>query len=195
VGSSMLGGCSGAMEEGVESEDVAVLEELLDSNVATCGAATANQTYTNMLPSPAFITPATYAAGANGCANAYFVDVNDYRTNFGGYYSRIVWGDTVPTTEATCLARKVKVFVFEKPATGAAIFVDQKTVTGTWIPGVSPFCELPAVNVDSPQVGFPGAFTLTTGKNYKFAISADTGGANPTMKKIKLVRIKRPRPI
>jgi hypothetical protein len=198
----MLTACGASQGEEALTE-YSELEEALNGNAVTCGQAAANQSFQGIFST--FTSPDNYAAGANGCGGAYFVDVSNYRNTAAssGKYNRAAWAEAVPTTQAACEQIRLEVYVFEKNSNGTATFVDNKSVVGSWDPGVvfppgavcggnlcigSPaVCHVPSLSVDHNGV-LPGSFALTKGKNYKFAMRARdlTNAASPAYKKFKL---------
>jgi hypothetical protein len=196
----LVGGCSAGAEDGTldESEVIDQLEESLSDNEVKCGEAAADATFTRVFSSTT--TPSNYDAGKNGCGKAYFADVNDYRTSNGDKYNAASYGGAVPTTRTACEATRMKVYVFEKQSDGTADFVASATSRGFWDPGMpggsGGFCYVPTVYFEGFQSGMAGAFNLTTGRNYKFAMAASDTRTDPhTLKAIRLYSGRKSRPI
>jgi hypothetical protein len=154
-----------------------------------CGAASADRTYTSLNSS--FTSPATYAAGKNGCSRAYFVRINDYRTGNETRYNYFEYGGQAPAilgleSTSQCVQARLMVYVYEVKADGTK-FIDHKSVSGVpqVVNGVYQACTLPRVVIDSSWL------ELTTGKNYQFAVSARNGADfidSPAMQPIKMGR-------
>ena len=195
--SGLISGCAGAGEQDSSDLDPAAFnesefgqaEEALNSNT-NCGTASADKSYTSII-SPVFTSPNTYSAGRNGCEKAYFVRVDGYRTNNTNKYNYFQFAGATPTTQAACQDARLLVYVFERKADGTATHIGNQSLAGTWSApggGVVGDCSLPVVTVDNPCTDtVRGAFSLTTGKNYEFAVSARTNNAgNPVMQKIRM---------
>jgi hypothetical protein len=171
--SSTMAGCSGAPEDAAFEEDIAVIEEMLNSDVDTCGSATADKTYTSSFPSTTFVTPANYEDGNNGCGKAYFVDVTSYQSN--GKLNRVSWQSTVPSTRASCEGASMRVYEFDI-TTGTPTFVGSGIRYGIWDGST---CKAPSLDLEEPGLPAPGR-----GRTIKFALSARS--SNGTTKKLGL---------
>jgi hypothetical protein len=189
--------CGGAEMEATDLE-FEEIEEALNSDPVTCGGAGADKTFDAIFSS--FTSPSNYT-GRNGCGNAYFADVTNYRNNNTGKYNYITWGEPVPTSQASCEAARLDTYVFDV-TTSTPTFVGNKSRFGVWVPAVTfppgqmcgdqpcignpAYCGVPRSNVDHTGVS-AGDFSLTKNKKYKFAIRARdmSNPAAPVTKKIK----------
>ena len=196
-GSSFGMGCSAGTEgalisdeatlasDDVDAEEVAEIMAALSSDT-NCGSANADSTYTSVI-SPDFTSPSTYSAGRNGCGSAYFVRVNDYRTGNTTKYNTFSFGGAVPNTETACRDIRLMVYAFERKSDGTVQFVASKSKYGVWTniyPGIGN-CTVPRVNINGGCSSHD--MTLTTGRNYQFAVSARTNNAGtPVMQPISM---------
>ena len=111
-------------------QDVAQIEEFLSADLRTCGQAAADVTFSGGL-TPSFTSPANYAAGKNGCPEAYFADLNDYSPFHAT--NRIIWGSNPPPSRNACEAATIEMRLFKKvPAPGLPESMGLRRAWGTW---------------------------------------------------------------
>lgn len=184
---AMIDGDGAELSE-MDAAEFSEIEEALNSDT-NCGTASPDKTFSAII-SPAFTSPANYAAGRNSCEKAYFTRVTNYRSGQTTKHNSFLYAGTEPTTKAACEDTRLMVYAFEVKSDGTATYIGNKSRNGVWEPAGGGFvgsCALPWVNIETHCTNLnDGSFSLTTGKTYQFAVSARTNNAgNPVMQPIK----------
>jgi hypothetical protein len=171
---ALAAGCGSAVDDG----DVASAEQAFSQ--ASCGSATADQTFTGMVD-PAFITPRSYTT----CFKSYVVEINNFSSAYTGLGGggcpaatiSVTYGDT-PLTAANCASTEVAAIYYEK-RNGSWVVLNEVHSFGTWIAiGSGGSCS-----IGTGQTG------MVAGRSYRVAMTARDPSGNT--RKVSLQTVKR----
>ncbi|MEY4549952.1 MAG: hypothetical protein RL685_6147 [Pseudomonadota bacterium] len=162
-----------------QNEEIGELSEALTSSLV-CAEVNANKFYTSVI-SPAFTSPATYAAGraAGGttCDKAYFVRVSDYRTGNTDKANIFAYAGAQPNTASACQSTQLAVFAFQRsgPRESVRTFIGSKVARGVPefdLNGAYITCNLPRFSPEGECVRGPAPLALPTAAVIQFAVQA-----------------------
>jgi hypothetical protein len=170
-----------------EEAEIAEITQALNSNT-NCGTANADKTYTAIMSE--FTSPSSYSAGRNGCDRAYFVRVNNYRKDYTDKFNMFEYAGAQPSTKAECENTRLMVYAFQRKADGTAVFVKNVNRYGEPVymsDGTYVECQLPMIMIENRCSDYPSSFSLATGANYQFAVSARSNeSVSPVMEPIRM---------
>jgi hypothetical protein len=179
-----LSACGGPLEAPTEEmTEFSAVDEYLDTGNTTCGLAPPNKTYDSVFPVAAFFSPSDYVQGRNGCPQAYFVRVTHYLHGNTDKANRVAYGAGAATTEAVCVARRLRVYAWEEEGENDVKYLGNRSYRGTWAAGA---CTNPGPISFESDGDLAAGFNLPINRTYRFAVSAsdETNPAAPVMKEI-----------
>jgi hypothetical protein len=126
---------------GANVEDTATEFETVNAAIGEAGCATVAADLVEDFPLRDLTTPESY--GSTACPKAFVIDVEmEGPGNERGEEAFTArWGSASPSTQAACLAAKVRVDTYVVDASGALTLEDSNEAWGQWVGGT---CELPA---------------------------------------------------
>src|SRR5688572_6483702 len=140
-----------ATEEATDLEEIGVAAQALSSS---CGTSSPDYSYTGSI-SPTLITNS-----GSGCTQ--IVDINSI--NLAAFLPPVLSPASFPTNEADCLAARARMYIWDKTASGAPVFLGSSQTYGAWneIFGQGQ-CDL----AHSPPIA------LVAGRSYRFGVSTE----------------------
>lgn len=163
-------GCSASGE--LEEMDLETLDQAINTG---CGALSPTFSFTGSV-NPTLNTN-SYTGG--NC-NSVIVDIDNFST---GFLDPVLEPQTIPTTQAGCEAMSVRLFVFEKTASGN-VYLGQTKELGIWHSGPL---------ITGCEAAFDTPLALSSGKNYRFALAVREGGHSGLLRPLRFSSTARPR--